>query len=231
MGLGSVGSAAWLRSAWVGLLFHNSDTSLGYFSPSAMMLTHALRAPRHWLAHYDFDLKLRRSFKYAFVPYFAKSVLSGPVQVKMRSLAPIVYNTFLVCIYGAHAIATAFCVFDSSVSLPCVLAFVSNACLLWSLVGSECVMSLGALPFTFVCRVAFSCGRPAVAHRALFTAPLFWAVCFSNISRVSAVCLSCSGNDPNCKGDSTCVLAMALAANALVMAGSVNAAKAITMGV
>ena len=230
MGLGSVGSAAWLRSAGVGFLLHNSDTSLDYFSPSITMLTHALRAPRHWLAHYDFDLKMRRSFKYAFVPYFSKSVLSGPVQVKMRSLAPIVYNASLVCIYGAHAIATAFCVFDPSVSPPCVQALVSNACLLWSLVGSECFMSFGALPFTFVCRVAFICGRPAVAHRALFTAPLFWAVCFSNISRVSAVCLSCSGNDPNCKGDSTCVLAMALAANALVMAGSVNAAKAITMG-
>ena len=201
MGLGSVGSAAWLRSAWVGFLLHNSDTSLDYFSPSITMLTYALRAPRHWLAHYDFDLKMRRSFKYAFVPYFSKSVLSGLVQEKMRSLAPIVYNASLVCIYGAHAIATAFCVFDPSVSPPCVQALVSNACLLWSLVGSECVMSFGALPFTFVCRVAFICGRPAVAHRALFTAPLFWAVCFSNISCVSAVCLSCSGNDPNCKGD------------------------------
>ena len=132
---GSVGSEAWLRSAWAGLLFHNSDTSLDYFSPSITMLVHALRAPRHRLAHYDFDLKWRRSFKYAFVPYFSKSVLSGPVQEKMRSVAPIVYNISLVCIYGAHAIATAFCVFDSF-SPSRVQALVSNACLLWSLVGS-----------------------------------------------------------------------------------------------
>ena len=60
----------------------------------------------------------------------------------------------------------------------------------------------------------------------------FAGILFSLLSPAEAVCLSCAGNDPNCPGDSTCVLGLALKANAALMAGTVvaGAATVITMG-
>ena len=61
---------------------------------------------------------------------------------------------------------------------------------------------------------------------------LFGWVCFSLVTPADAVCLSCAGNDPACPGDSTCVLGLALSANAALMAGTAaaGAATVISMG-
>ena len=72
---------------------------------------------------------------------------------------------------------------------------------------------------------------PRRAQLAPAAAPgLLWALLFARLPMGASVCLSCAGNDPNCKGDDTCILAMALATNLAVMAGTAAAGKVITMG-
>ena len=71
--------------------------------------------------------------------------------------------------------------------------------------------------------------RPPFVAGGMFPL-LFWVIVFAHLSPSSAVCLSCAGNDPNCKGDDTCILAVALATNLAVMAGTAAAGKVITMG-
>ena len=60
---------------------------------------------------------------------------------------------------------------------------------------------------------------------------IFWILLASRFTSSEAVCLSCNGNDPNCPGDNTCAMAVALATNAAVMAGGAAAAnKVLDMG-
>ena len=77
-------------------------------------------------------------------------------------------------------------------------------------------------------RLALGAGRRELLG---FTSrALFWLSLASLFNHGEAVCLSCNGNDPNCPGDNTCAMAVALAANAVVMAGGATAASALDMG-
>ena len=60
---------------------------------------------------------------------------------------------------------------------------------------------------------------------------LFWGVLGWQFHSAVAVCLSCNGNVPNCPGDATCPMALALATNLAVMAGGEAVAnKVLDMG-
>ena len=66
---------------------------------------------------------------------------------------------------------------------------------------------------------------------AQFMRAVFWLTLASRIVASEAVCLSCNWNDPACPGDNTCIMAVALAANVVVMAGGAAAAnKVLDMG-
>ena len=63
-----------------------------------------------------------------------------------------------------------------------------------------------------------------------FTRPFLWMLISFNLPLGQSVCLSCAGNDPNCPGDNTCILARALISNVAVIAGATGAATTLTMG-
>ena len=63
-----------------------------------------------------------------------------------------------------------------------------------------------------------------------FTRLFVWMIISINLPLGECVCFSCAGNDPNCKGDNTCILANALVSNAAVVAGVTGAAATLTMG-
>ena len=67
--------------------------------------------------------------------------------------------------------------------------------------------------------------------RGFLACLLFWGALGAQLHRAEAVCLSCNGNVPNCPGDATCPMAIALATNLVVMAGGAAAAnKVLDMG-
>ena len=220
---GSFGSLAWLRSLIIGgpCSFGSSLTF-----PHTRCFLFAGVWPSHWLCHFDYDLEFRRRVSYAFVPYHSKALWSGLVQKTVQSWASVTYNVNVALIFGAHAFTSALVAFESPLSSNSLLvALVSSMTFVLNLVGVDGFMALCSSTVSFVLEE-----RVSLVRLRVFSPLLFWVLLFSNFSVGSSVCLSCSGNDPNCKGDNTCVLAMALAANALVMAGSVSAAKSLTMG-
>ena len=230
LGGGSFGSWAWIESTYMGLFAY--DSSLTFHHCSVFSWAQSAHPP-HWLAHFDYDLQFRRRIAYAFVPYHSKSMWSGLVKKAVYFWTPIIYQATFNFILGSHALAGVSAALEnvSSSSISLLIALISNSAFLWHLLGSEICSSLLLGPLSFIFNHLFKGTRLPQAHLAQIVPHLlFWSLMFAQVSGGSAVCLSCSGNDPNCKGGSTCVLAMALAANALVMAGSVGAPKSITMG-
>ena len=232
-GLGGRLFGGWARvwSTCMGSLIA-SDLSLTPHHYSICTWAHPLHLP-HWLAHFDYDLRFRLRVDYAFVPYHSKAMWSGLVSRSVRLWATFVHRTTLNLMCGLHAFSSFTAAFGdaSTSSLPLLVALISSSNFIWHILGKEICLSLPCDSLNFISYCLWDGARPPLVRLPHMIAPLlFWSVIFSQVVGGSAVCLSCSGNDPNCKGGSTCVLAKALAANVLVMAGAVGAAKAITMG-
>ena len=226
---GSLAGMVW--SCYIELFCaHNSSLALHHHS-----IFSGLQPPfaPHWLAHFDYDLQLRRRVEYAFVPYHSKAIWSGLVKEAVRFWTPIIYQAKLSFVFGAYSLAAVSVALESASSsnISVLVALISNSVFLWHLLGSERCSSLIVDPLCCIFNhLSVGTHLPLAHFTRVVPSLLFWTVVLSQVSCGSAVCLSCSGNDPNCQGGTNCVLAKALAANALVMAGTVGAAKAISMG-
>ena len=177
----------------------------------------------HWLAHYDYDLKFRRR------PAFAVNSLSSEgrwnfiVTLLVSRCAARFGSTLTTVLYATQAYASTVHAFDDKfVSLtPIFFAGAMNVALARA--------TLGWNPLTALVPFVSDLGRGFMhAHKPSHL--LFWVFVFARFQGGLSVCLSCSGNDPNCPGDNTCALAKALVANVAVMAGTAGAAQALSMG-
>ena len=189
--------------------------------------------PHHWLAHYDYDWKLRRRLSFAVNFLGSEGRWALVISQAWQLCAPSVASTTVCVLCAAQAYASIVhaCESISAGVLSAVFACIFNFIFCCNLLGADAVQFLRArlLSVARFFGSAFEVRRRAQIAPAV--APgLLWAVLFARLPMGACVCLSCAGNDPNCKGDDTCVLAMALATNLAVMAGTAAAGKVITMG-
>ena len=193
--------------------------------------------------HVDYDLLKRRR----------RVRLSSPLTSRWSSAVSMAWQvSFEAVVPTAWAICAAAVVYKPLALSLSLGSWVScTLCEIVSTLLFTMVLNLRALLFSLGSWMLYVCGASfAVTFRLLqclwlaylvvglahfvFTQLggrlVFWGTLFARFVLGSCVCLSCAGNDPNCKGDNTCVLACALVANAAVMAGTVGAAVALSMG-
>ena len=192
-----------------------------------------LKGSSSWLAHFDYDLLMHR-----------RRVLFSPLSLARGSFVVsvgrcVTTSSSLLMGWLSSQVLPGLCRGSGGLGKMSVLLALFYANL-------TCAMSAvvaGDWPSGFIILISWSTTTmvlfkqgggvltslswvlPRLGGRALF-----WVAIFSRFVVGSCVCLSCAGNDPNCKGDDTCIMAKALKANAMVMAGTVGAATVLSMG-
>ena len=179
--------------------------------------------PAHWLAHLDYDLVFRRRPAFACNLFGSEGRWNFIIAFSVSRCAARMGSTLTALLYATQAYTSAVhaCENNFDSLIPVFFAVASNVALARA--------TLGWNPLTGWAPFISDLGRGLIhAHKP--TRLLFWVLIFARVQEGLSVCLSCSGNDPNCPGDNTCALAKALVANVAVMAGTAGAAQALSMG-
>ena len=228
LGSGSFGS---LALAWPLRTYHleYEVDSLSY-SCSFVLLPHG-----HWLEHLDYDLLMRRRAPGSIAASASRRGLAMVLSFMMDCYRAGVKDVACTMLYCAQAYSFTMCAWQdvsSSYILSGSMAAIANFLLAWRLCGFDILWCFATYPVCFLCKIS-ECDRPDISGLVSYRTCsfiLFWLTLVSCFQGGWSVCLSCSGNDPNCKGDNTCALALALVANVAVMAGTAGASKALSMG-
>ena len=221
--LGSWGSLVENRYLADGLRAHNTCVCVAHSHRLVAGLPSSLLTP-HWLRYLDVDLEWRR--RWALVHLVGTNKMWSHVLKSAREFAaPPLFRTARALLQGSLAFASCMYAWDdmSGSIIPSGFALVSTV---------SCARDVFGLTFHNL-GLALAYVLPGMGEgnfARLYSPVLFWAVIFSRVSGGLAVCVSCSGNDPNCTGGDTCALAKALATNVAVMTGTAAAGKVLSMG-
>ena len=189
-----------------------------------------------WLEHLDYDLVMRRRpFGLVDTPASRRG-LAMVLSLSVDLCHAGVKEAARALLYGAQAYAFTMSAWQDLSSATFYfsggMAAAADFLLAWQLFGLDTLWFIASCFFSFIPSLAKNFGS-CVTGSGFARTPvhfLFWVLLVSHFRLGSSVCLSCSGNDPNCKGDNTCALAKALIANVAVMAGTAGASKALSMG-
>ena len=170
-----------------------------------------------WLAHMDYDLLMHRR-RVHFSPL---SLARGSFVVSVGRCVTT-SSSMLVRWFSSQVLPGLYRYSGelSKMSVWFAVTYANMACAMSAIVAGECFSG-------FIILISWSTTTMVLFKRSGGVLPsvswvlprldgrsLFWVAIFSRFVVGSCVCLSCAGNDPNCKGDDTCIMAKALKANA-----------------
>ena len=161
-------------------------------------------APRHWLAHLDYDLEFRRRPSFAVNSFGFEGRWSFIAAQSFKLCVPVIRPSVSVMVHAALVCASSVCAYESLSSgySSVLVAAVSNAVFLHQLSGDDSFRAAASRVASGVCSLtsAALCPRrarfPSLGAREVGPL-LFWVLIFARFSLGDAVCLSCAGNDPN----------------------------------